>query len=74
MTFEFLEIFHSGPLITVSPGARRDDRALGCGAEVPWFPHDNDSENLKELCHEAGRPAGCTNNGKLRRILTLVLS
>ena len=44
------------------------------GSEVPWFPHDNDSELFKELCHEAGRPAGCTNNGKLRRILTLVLS
>ena len=26
------------------------------GTEVPWFPHDNDTELLKELCHEAGRP------------------
>ena len=26
------------------------------GTEVPWFPHDNDVELLKELCHEAGRP------------------
>ena len=26
------------------------------GTEVPWFPHDNDIELLKELCHEAGRP------------------
>ena len=26
------------------------------GSEAPWFPHDNDSELLKELCHEAGRP------------------
>lgn len=26
------------------------------GSEVPWFPHDNDSELLKELCHEAGKP------------------
>ena len=26
------------------------------GTEVPWFPHDNDMELLKELCHEAGRP------------------
>ena len=26
------------------------------GCEVPWFPHDNDCELLKELCHEAGRP------------------
>ena len=26
------------------------------GAEVPWFPHDNDIELLKELRHEAGRP------------------
>ena len=24
--------------------------------EVPWFPHDNDIDLLKELCHEAGRP------------------
>ena len=23
---------------------------------MPWFPHDNDPELLKELCHEAGRP------------------
>ena len=26
------------------------------GTEVPWFPHDNAIELLKELCHEAGRP------------------
>ena len=26
------------------------------GSEVPWFPHDNDIELLKELCHEAGMP------------------
>ena len=26
------------------------------GTEVPWFPHDNDIELLKELCWEAGRP------------------
>merc|ERR1712004_134508 len=26
------------------------------GTEVPWFPHDNDIELLKELRHEAGRP------------------
>jgi len=26
------------------------------GSEVPWFPHDNDIELLKELVHEAGRP------------------
>ena len=26
------------------------------GSEVPWFPHDNDMELLKELCHEAGKP------------------
>ena len=25
------------------------------GTEVPWFPHDNDIELLKELVHEAGR-------------------
>ena len=26
------------------------------GTEVPWFPHDNDMELLKELCWESGRP------------------
>ena len=26
------------------------------GTEVPWFPHDNDFELLKELVHEAGKP------------------
>ena len=26
------------------------------GTEVPWYPHDNDIELLKELCHEAGGP------------------
>ena len=26
------------------------------GQEVPWFPHDNDIELLKEFCWEAGRP------------------
>ena len=26
------------------------------GQEVPWFPHDNDIELVKELCWEAGRP------------------
>ena len=26
------------------------------GAEVPWFPHDNDMDLLKELCWEAGQP------------------
>ena len=26
------------------------------GTEVPWFPHDNDIDLLKELVHEAGRP------------------
>ena len=26
------------------------------GTEVPWFPHDNDMELLKEFCWEAGRP------------------
>ncbi len=26
------------------------------GSEVPWFPHDNDIELLKELVHEAGSP------------------
>ena len=23
---------------------------------LPWFPHDNDMELLKELVHESGRP------------------
>ena len=26
------------------------------GEEVPWFPHDNDPELLKEFCWEAGKP------------------
>ena len=26
------------------------------GTEVPWFPHDNDVDLLKEFCWEAGRP------------------
>ena len=26
------------------------------GTEVPWFPHDNDVDLLKELVHEAGKP------------------
>ena len=26
------------------------------GTDVPWFPHDNDTELFKELCREAGRP------------------
>ena len=26
------------------------------GTNVPWFPHDNDMELLKELCWEAGKP------------------
>ena len=26
------------------------------GTDVPWFPHDNDPELLKELCFEANRP------------------
>ena len=26
------------------------------GTEVPWFPHDNDMNLLKELCWESGRP------------------
>ena len=26
------------------------------GTEVPWFPHDNDMDLLKELCWEAGKP------------------
>ena len=26
------------------------------GTEVPWFPHDNAIDLIRELCHEAGRP------------------
>jgi len=26
------------------------------GTDVPWFPHDNDMELLRELCWEAGNP------------------
>ena len=26
------------------------------GTQVPWFPHDNDIDLLKELCWEAGNP------------------
>jgi hypothetical protein len=26
------------------------------GTDVPWFPHDNDPDLLKELCWEAGTP------------------
>ena len=26
------------------------------GTDVPWFPHDNSIDLLKELCWEAGRP------------------
>ena len=26
------------------------------GTDVPWFPHDNDFDVLKELCWEAGNP------------------
>ena len=26
------------------------------GTDVPWFPHDNDMELLKELCWEGGKP------------------
>ena len=26
------------------------------GTDVPWFPHDNDMELLKECCWESGRP------------------
>ena len=26
------------------------------GTDVPWFPHDNDPELLKEFCFEANRP------------------
>jgi hypothetical protein len=26
------------------------------GSEVPWFPHDNDIDLLRELVHEAKQP------------------
>ena len=42
-------------LVTAAIKKRKLYRQLS-GAEVPWFPHDNDSDLLKELCHEAGRP------------------
>ena len=29
------------------------------GSEVPWFPHDNDPNLLRELVWEAGGPVGC---------------
>ena len=41
--------------VTAAVNKRKLYRQL-TGSEVPWFPHDNDSELLKELCHEAGRP------------------
>ncbi len=31
------------------------------GTDVPWFPHDNAIELLKELCWEAGRPRWVLN-------------
>jgi hypothetical protein len=42
-------------LVVAAVKRRRLYRQL-TGTEVPWFPHDNDIELLKELCHEAGRP------------------
>ena len=42
-------------LVTAAIKKRRLYRQLS-GTEVPWFPHDNDIELVKELCHEAGRP------------------
>ena len=42
-------------VVTAAIRKRRLYRQL-TGSEVPWFPHDNDIELLKELCHEAGKP------------------
>jgi hypothetical protein len=42
-------------IVTAALKKRKLYRQL-TGCEVPWFPHDNDCELLKELCHEAGRP------------------
>ena len=42
-------------LVTAAVKKRKLYRQL-TGTEVPWFPHDNDIELLKELCHEAGKP------------------
>ena len=42
-------------LVTAAVKKRKLCRQV-TGTEVPWFPHDNDTELLKELCHEAGRP------------------
>ena len=41
---------------TVSGVKKRKLYRQVSGTEVPWFPHDNAPELLKELCHEAGRP------------------
>ena len=41
--------------IAIHVKKRRLYRVLS-GTDVPWFPHDNDMELLKELCWEAGRP------------------
>ena len=50
-------------------GPDKDDKALVAsqvkkrklyrqhtGTDVPWFPHDNDMELLKEFCWEGGKP------------------
>ena len=42
-------------IVTAAMRKRKLYRQL-TGSEVPWFPHDNDIELLKELCHEAGKP------------------
>ena len=45
----------SKALVTQVKKKRKLYRQL-TGTEVPWFPHDNAVELLKELCHEAGQP------------------
>ena len=42
-------------LVTAAVKKRKLHRQV-TGTDVPWFPHDNDIELLKELCREAGRP------------------
>jgi hypothetical protein len=43
------------PIVAAQVKKRKLYRQLS-GTDVPWFPHDNDMELMKELCWEAGRP------------------
>ena len=42
--------------VQIISGKKRKLYRQVSGTDVPWFPHDNDIELLKELCWEAGRP------------------